>query len=328
MWKESFVERLVQEWNENNEKLFQVNPRDVYWNLSSQNLLNYQLEEISGVPVLSATAADEGVKLGIQKETYWISLWGSVSPARAEGFLLDVQSNAKLLEKKKVSFGADEFHFVPGMPQGGSAWGPLLQALDKNGYEGRPVFDYVGSLENSKLAAYCELAATTTVEKRFQIGVASTSSDLKMLEEFLAKEFPGRWLREFQYWENSQRENAQKSVVDWMILCDQMNELLGFARIGYGTKANSGAQVPGNLRLWQDNSEAIATSLGPIGSSKHARGMGVGSCLLGVSLERLRSVGGKVICIDWTEDHLDRFYLPLGLTKGRQFLCRNKVISS
>ncbi|MES2854897.1 MAG: hypothetical protein V4692_03485, partial [Bdellovibrionota bacterium] len=170
------------------------------------------------------------------------------------------------------------------------------------------------------VAAYIKAALEMAKSKQFGFFEAVSEIDQASLENFLAKEFPGRWAREFAFWKN----NADTARAKWSILKNEADEVVGFSRSAIRGRIMplDSAWTPGALRfpLEPTRTSEVFTNdscLGPIGIAASERGNGTGKVLLGLVLETLRLENADRVCIDWTNAF--KYYEPLEFNIARRF---------
>lgn len=313
---------LLANWNKN--PLFGIQAQDLAWNRHGQDLVQYQRVRLGGVQALIAAATTQGTRAGIAANSLWLCLWEPIENGQEANFVADFCRLGSALGKSCLSIGGDEFHFVPGLPLDQANSAALQLAFQAAGFVGSEEVDFIGDPRSQAVAKYIAEAKASAAMQNLQLVEAKLAS-LTALESFLAKEFPGRWLRELQFW-RAQSENPK--IATWHLLQDKQNsQILGFARTAMRGPANSTNRwTPGALRLALGESESPTDScLGPIGLAKAARGHGTGRILLGLTLASLLEQGAALTCIDWT-DALG-FYKPLEFSIKRRYWCGRKQFS-
>lgn len=305
--------RILTEWNTHHDALYHLRPQELEWNLHSQDLVSYEFKNLGGTLGLIAQATPIGISQGLPEKSLSLSLWGEVrSPA------LLVQSFVELARERgkvRLLFGADEFHFLAGIPAQDAA---LIEAAVSNGFQTSPVSDFTGNLETLAVTTYLAQGSKIAAENHLSLDLIKNNDDHKNLLSYLQNEFPGRWVREYQIWKN--RRDTSKSW--WMIFRQNKNDIVGFARLsqrGHDKPENS--WTPGALKFslsenhgWKDSDG----SLGPIGVSRSHQGKGYGKALLALVLQALRQKSVDRICIDWTNAF--KYYEPLGFAQSRNYL--------
>src|SRR4051812_47219873 len=125
--------QLLNEWNDTHGPPYALREHDLAWNLSQQDLVDYELTKIENTPVLLARASKMGVAAGLPEKNMWLSLWGKIGDERA--FVKQLLQIKKENSKAKLFIGGDEFHLIPSLPL--SAAGKKLQcALQGAGFQG------------------------------------------------------------------------------------------------------------------------------------------------------------------------------------------------
>lgn len=308
---------LLSLWNSNRGPLYQIRESDLIWNFTQQNLVEYKCIELAGTPCILATASNEGVKNGLSADNLWLALWGPVPGYQASSFVKALLEISGKLGKKKVFFGADEFHFLPGIPMELESDQSLLKEAISLGFETSEVADFTGPLSLTPVEKFISEARDLAQQNQLCLIPVESTHEHAKLNNFLLSEFPGRWHREYLFWKN--RQDTQRSW--WMNLYQKNEEHIGFARLSHRERSNQiDAWTPASLRMpiEENNSwNKSDGSLGPIGVAKNQRGKGSGKVLLGLVLQALRQNSVDRICIDWTNAF--KYYEPLGFNRSRNF---------
>ncbi len=128
---------------------------------------------------------------------------------------------------------------------------------------------------------------------------------LRLLAEFLEREFPGRW---------------HHDVLD-KIGTEGHGKVLGLfeqgACQGFALTQQADDRLPIGGAVWRRDLGPHWGSLGPIGVSKSVRGRGLGKALLGAGLLGLSQRGARRTIIDWTT--LVDFYGLFGFEVSRTY---------
>lgn len=137
--------------------------------------------------------------------------------------------------------------------------------------------------------------------------------DHSYLDEFLQREFPGRWHQGFQ----QMMASAPMRLADYMVLWTERG-IDGFCRLTFADSPRPIEQFyPYQLpRPWGQ--------LGPIGVSADRRGMGFGAAVLDAGLRRLHNNGVNGCIIDWTT--LIEFYGAFGFQPHREYKPLTKLL--
>jgi predicted N-acetyltransferase YhbS len=224
---------------------------------------------------------------------------GSALMARAEGWLAE-QGCAS------VQLGGGVPPFVPGLPL------ELDQAefFHKRGY--RPsygdgkVWDVARDLADYPQGVTARMPVLTP---GCRLALA-TPGDAEALRTFLAREFPDRWLLEYE------------------LFLAARGEMSGYLLL-WREEEGGPAWVDGFCRLrWEGCGEPLDRfyhhglhrpwgQLGPIGVGQASRGQGLGGALLHAGLEQLQTLGVRGCVIDWTD--LVTFYAKFGFTPWRGY---------
>lgn len=309
---------VLSAWNASHGPGLRIREADLRWNLSEQDLVEYGFHELAGVPCLLAEAAPAGQAMGIPASTLWLPLWGDVPRGREADFVNAFVSHAAGLGKNRVLFGADEFHFLPGIPTetAGDAGARLADAVKAAGFEGAEAADFTGSLAQPEVGRAVDEADATARARGWRFLPADTEAAMDALSGFLRREFPGRWSRELETW----RARKDTGRAFWRVLTKDA-EILGFARMAVRGRvpALEDGWTPGALRLPLAGADSSADDgcLGPIGVAASQRGKGAGKVLLGLVLQALRHNHARRICIDWTNAF--KYYEPLNFERARQY---------
>jgi GNAT superfamily N-acetyltransferase len=313
----------LESWNREHGAYLQLNEADLRWNLTGQNLMSYRPILLAGVPALFGVATAEGVKAGLSAKSIWLSYWGAIPTSHADAFVSEFLALAAREGKSRATFGADEFHFLPGIPLDSTS-AELLAAARRAGFETKEECDFVGDIRSAAVQDYINTSGLKGGSWRFNPVDSKESQD--RLHAFLSAEFPGRWTREFEF----TRDRTDTARGLWMTLTRDTPEVIGFARHAIRGRVLPLAQgwTPGALRLpLHDQSPSTPDQndgcLGPIGIAKSERGKGTGRVLLAATLKRLHENGAHRTCIDWT-DAL-KYYEPLQFTIVRRFCCAWRV---
>lgn len=305
------AKEVVKQWNECHGAFYQVRPNDLEWQFLEQSWLRYRVLELAGVPTLVASASPSGVDAGIAKDNLWISLYGKTP--QPDAFVEAALALLRSEGKKKLVFGGDEFHLVSGVPKEDSS---LLAALAAHGFQFADMVDYAGTVIDSDVANYCAEAERTKDFSLWRLEPATSEEQKKVLQDFLRKEFPGRWEREFRFWLS--REGMERSA--WLnLFFGKEDRPRGFARLSFRGE-REGGWCPGALRLPAVAEAGISkfdSCLGPIGMASTERGKGNGRVLLGISLKYLLENHAQTVCIDWTNAY--NYYMPLRLPVVRSY---------
>ena len=306
---------ILEAWNQQQTKEFQIRPCDLRWNLTQQKLMRYQPLQIANTRVLLGRATKEGAALGIPDNHLHVSLWETIRDC--DTFLEHLENYAREFGIQKLLFGADEFHFLPGIPAHQT---DLIDSVVKHNYTTSEVADLTGTSAQSELQEFINSISTADYEF---FEVRNQLEKTRMIE-FLKTEFPGRWLREFLIWD--QREDTQRAL--WFSL-KKDRKSVGFARIGLRKNVLPVDQgwTMGSLRLPSETENGFSENdgcLGPIGVGKSERGKGSGKVLLGLALRELRSRSAKRICIDWTDAF--KYYQRLNFKRVRNYRSAWKLL--
>ena len=306
---------VLMQWNRCHGPSFQISESDLRWNLREQDHVHYRTEKLGGVPVIYALASDRGLAAGLAGGNLWLSLWGEVASGQENEFARALVALAAREGKSRIATAGDEFHFLPGVPEGDET---LITGLKSQGFEGVVAADFCGDIRSAAVTSYISEAHLLAAEKKWRFTPVETAAEFREAETFLAKEFPGRWLREFQFWKS--RQDTGRGF--WSVLRDESGVVLGFARMAVRGRIENLDQGwnPGALRLPLRaglSRDATDSCLGPIGVAASLRGQGAGRVLLGFTLETLKDHNAGPICIDWTDAF--KYYYPLQFEVVRKY---------
>lgn len=195
----------------------------------------------------------------------------------------------------KLSFGSDSGHLFPGCPIDCSN---LRHFLLIGGFE-------EGSESHDLERDLSDYEIPRPIPEGFSFRPVG-QTDLPLLDEFLTREFSGRW-RYDTFRKIS--EEADPGVIFGLF---DGNTCEGFALTQFdGCETQIGGAV------WKNDLGPNWCSLGPIGVSRRVRGKGCGTALLGTALSHLKAKGGRRCIIDWTG--LVGFYGSHGFTVTRTY---------
>lgn len=313
-------ELVAREWNRVQGSYLQIRESDLLWNLTRQALVHYRFTRLANTPVLYGVASSEGLTAGLSERSLWLSLWGEIPTGQEDNFISELLDLTRREGKSRCSIGADEFHFVSGVPLDSEANERLLNSLAKNDFKITEACDLVGDIESESVSKYIDEALQNSQKEGWQLRPALSDVEKDELLNFLTTEFPGRWTREFEFFLKS--EETKRAI--WSSLRNQNNQIVGFARIAVRNRflpADEG-WTPGALRLPLQPNRDFAWSLtdgclGPIGVAASQRGKGTGRILLGLTLNSLRANQAKLTCIDWTDAM--KYYQPLQFKVARRY---------
>lgn len=313
------AQEVLRSWNRCHGAFYQVREGDLLWNSREQDLVRYWSDEVDGVPVLWAEPSPLGIELGILPGGLWMSLFGEINLGAEAGFIDAAEKFARDRGKKRLAIGGDEFHFLPGLPVDDEFGEHFSEALKVTGFSSAGCADFVGAPSNSKTEEYIGAARADAEARGWTFRLVRDEASKEAIEQFLGREFPGRWAREWRVW--SSRKDTGR--VFWNLLRDENNNVLGFSRLGLRGRFEplSEGWNPGALRLPLSDQALMANTdscLGPIGIAASERGRGAGRVLLGLSLHELSLQGAERTCVDWTNAY--NYYTPLGFSIVRRYL--------
>ncbi|MDX2065562.1 MAG: GNAT family N-acetyltransferase [Fimbriimonadaceae bacterium] len=216
-------------------------------------------------------------------------------PSAAGELLADARRMLRDRGGSRLVFGQDAAHLFPGCP---TDCAKLREFLEIEGFiAGTEVVDLERDLADFRLTA--EFAPG-------DIGRPLVAADAPELDEFLAREFPGRWHYDVQ-------RTFESEGPDYVYGLFAGTRLIGFAVI-----QDSRVRVPMGGAVWHVALGPNWGSLGPIGVARDARGHGRGLTLLTAALGELRQRGARQTIIDWTT--LVEFYGKVGFSVTRRYV--------
>ena len=140
------------------------------------------------------------------------------------------------------------------------------------------------------------------------------AADVAALDDFLRRQFPGRWHFEFQEF---LREGGR--LADYFLAFSK-DALAGFARL---TFEDSERPIE---RFYLQRLPRPWGQLGPLGIAAEGRGKGLGAALVDAALRYLRQQGVNGCVIDWTD--LLGFYAKFGFVPHRQYAIYMKALAT
>lgn len=305
---------VLSRWNSCHGAYYRIHDALLRWNLEKQEFLSYKTAQLGEVSVLYCVASEYGRKKGIPESSLWLSLWSEVPPSHEAEFLRSVEQLAAREGKTRIVFGGEEFHFIPGIPCEREVDRRLVEACRGEKYTLDEVVDFVGDLGSAAVSLVVDESRSRAEAHGWEFLPVSGSGEKEALRRFLEAEFPGRWTREFIYWQEQSPARAQ-----WCVLREK-GKILGFARVASrgGKRDFWEGWNPGALRLpLGARYSADDACLGPIGVSREQRGRGAGRVLLGLALQKLRDFDAVRVCIDWTNAY--KYYAPLQFGVVRRY---------
>lgn len=235
-------------------------------------------------------------------EVGWLALLAVAPAAQRRGvgreLLEAAEAHLRAQGARRVVLGGSFHHFVPGVPTE-TAEGFFAA----HGYRlGEVVWDVRADLARVALPDVAPAIAAAGVAIRLL-----EAQGYPALLTFLAREFPGRWRYDAEYY--TQTADARVAGVF------TGDRLRGFALL----------HPPGSpgARRWAGFSPGVA-ALGPIGLAANARGGGLGLALLIRGLEALRALGASDTVIDWTT--LLDFYARAGFAPWLGYRLGDKTL--
>lgn len=204
---------------------------------------------------------------------------------------------------RPVVFGQDQGHFFPGVPE---ECPEIVSLLEYHGFSKQG--DCANDLEHDLRGFQSEPGWIAPMESMgIQMGLCS-EADVPALDEFLTREFPGRWHYDTVVEKCRQWHEAHDIVALWV-----GGTIEGFAYTqNFKTTAHPVAGWNWHLDLGSQSG-----ALGPIGVSKRVRGQKLGGALLSYGLSHLKGLGVAQCIIDWTS--LVDFYGKYGFRVNRRY---------
>jgi len=195
---------------------------------------------------------------------------------------VDLLAYAKAVLRERgiyaLTFGRDWRHFWPGCPLDVPRLKDFLivEGFDEEGSQVDVVRDLVDYEPRTRAVEGAEVRPLK-------------SDELAVLDDFLVREFPGRWRFDTMI------KTAEEKRADFIYSLWLGGELHGFA-----LTQDESHQFPGCGAVWRGCLGSDWCCLGPIGVSDAIRGSGHGDTLLSQTLVHLKSQGKRRCLIDWT----------------------------
>ena len=199
----------------------------------------------------------------------------------------------------RLVFGGDGDHLFPGCPDECT---DLQAVLESAG------FTKPDSFEVDVERDLVDYEPTGAIPPGIRI---CTPDDHSLLNEFLARAFPGRWHHDVMLQFEEEPTRVAGAFVGGR--CE------GFALLEHWTSHN---RIGG--AMWYLDLGKNWGSLGPIGVSTNVRGQGYGNGLLTFGLTHLQSIGVRRTIIDWTT--LIDFYGKHGFEVARKYWAYSREI--
>lgn len=217
--------------------------------------------------------------------------------------LLQAVLQATAQRQGPLVFGQDVGHFFPGVPEEATH---LSQFLLANGFVKNDTPDHDLQCD---LATYEPPAGSLGSLQQPGVRFARcTPEDVPALEEFLLREFPGRWHYDTIVHKCQTLEEPEDVFALWV---DGAVE--GFAY----TQSQSSSALPVGGPVWCQDLGPNWGGLGPIGVSEKVRGRKLGGATLAGALLELKRAGVRNCTIDWTS--LVGFYQKYGFQVTRRY---------
>lgn len=298
---EADFEVLAEFWNEFYPAAYRVTPELLLLNTVQSPVFDWgassiwiEAGEVCGFVSVKKSAA--ALYRGPDQDTANISAICFKDPHFGVDMMSDVKRTLRNRGCARVIFGQDSRHFFPGVPTEARS---LADFLTIEGFiEGGAQFD----LERD-LSLFVNPYPKLSVNGLFR---PVEIEDMGTLEQFLEREFPGRWTYDVMH--KVRMEQSPNCVFGLFV----EGKAEGFAMI-----QSEPSKVPIGGAVWQVALGSHWGALGPIGVSKALRGNGIGGALLGAALEHLRNKGVRRCIIDWTG--LVEFYNKFGFEVSRTY---------
>ena len=278
----------------------------------SRRLVDFNLQPIPGGRQVGWLAMNDGAPVGVIVASMladqphvasatlgWIDLIAVAPTSQRQGVGRQLLAAAENWLKQQgctaVQLGANLRPFLPGLPTTLST----LPYFQQQGYHTlHQVWDVAANL-----ATY---EAPETVREIPGIVRPFQSGDAAALDEFLQREFGGRWHFAYTLFRHDERYRLSDYMVLWTA-----RGIDGFCQLTFADSARPLERYyPYDLpRPWGQ--------LGPIGVSADCRGQGFGAALLDAGLRRLHNNGINGCVIDWTT--LLDFYGKFGFQPYRTY---------
>lgn len=202
------------------------------------------------------------------------------------GLGVDLMESVKRLLRNrgvyKLVYGQDSRHFFPGCP---TDFQSMRDFLTVEGFEqGGEIYDVMRDISDYDPPenALDPIGRDSTVRR---LG----PDDAGKIDEFLKREFPGRW-----HYDTLSKMTAEGRL-DFLF-----GLFIGDALQGFALTQDAGHKLPIAGAVFAPNLGDNWATLGPIGVAKAIRGKGFGDALLAASLLELKAKGAKNCVIDWT----------------------------
>lgn len=209
----------------------------------------------------------------------------------------------------KLVFGQDSSHFFPGCPMDCPNLRDFLMVEGFTEHQGN-CFDLEHDMADYTPKPGCLERLTGNVCVR-----PVAQSEKGQLEQFLLKEFPGRWHHDVMF------KISAEERTDMVYGLFEGSTLQGFAFTQDWTHRR-----PVNGCVWNADLGPNWGGLGPIGMAADMRGRGLGDTLLAGALVGLKEKGVRRMIIDWTG--LDRYYGGHGFQITRRYTGFDLVFES
>lgn len=261
-----------------------------------------------GASLIQRTHSGEVIGFTVVKRSAAPSLWRRGANADVEHLsavaFRDPQAGIDLLAEAKgilrdrgivsLTFGSDAHHFFPGCPAEAHN---LCAFLMVEGFEaGGEVVDLERDLTDYEPPRPLPTAKFGRLSE----------ADREELEDFLNREFPGRWHHDVM------EKVAAEGIASCVHGVWAGGDLVGFAMV-----QDSSCRKPVNGAVWRASLGPKFGALGPIGVAGAARGEGFGHGLLAAALLSLKERGVERCIIDWTG--LIDFYGAHGFVPTRRY---------
>ncbi len=308
------IKQGIKLWNRENkdflirEKLVEQNIFSPFSGVNVVALNFYRRNKIVASGIIKFL--DKEIKDYVDNTQGWISLLTADSHCADHKDV--IVESLKIIEEfllmkgvRKIRFGGDPQNFLPGLPE--SNWDDYLGIFKEMGYqEGTIEFDLKQNIKDFSFEREIEEKNMLTLKRVYK-------TNEENLYNFLANNFPGRWLYEAQ---NIGR--IPGGLRDYWLL-KYSGKTIAFARTN---TVESSYQGP-NVNWAADLGESYC-GIGPLGIAKDYRKRGWGLHLIAEIINNLAKEGYEEMVIDWTT--LIDYYKKLGFKPYKKYLTLEKKV--
>ncbi len=306
LWHDTDFGAVVDCWRRFYPERYWVDERLVHDNTVGHPLFDWgvsTLEVVDGrvVAFLAAKHSAASMFKGPNPDQAHITAMGFDDPVVMVDMVAGMKSMLRQRGIMRIVFGTDHGHFFPAVP---ADCPKLCSFLEVEGFESRgESYDLERDMRDYVTPGW---AAEPLARPDVRCSPCG-SADIEALDEFLLREFPGRWRYEGMH------KAVDMAEPEDILLLWVEGTVEGFA---YTQSWKSKKSIAGCV--WRHDLGEHFGGLGPIGVSKRVRGQRLGHALLGAGLTSLRERGVRRAIIDWTG--LLDFYGAHGFVKSRTYL--------